>query len=508
MAHVYAARAVLPGMLARGEGYLLNTASAAGLLTNIGNAPYSVTKHAAVGLAEWLAITHGDQGIKVSCLCPQGVRTNMLLGRRRTTPPAPSCWRRARSSPRTSPRRWCRGCAAESFLILPHPEVLTYFQRKAGDHDRWLGGMRKLQRRITRRAVVTTRAEPTPGRARRERPARGRAAAGRPGAVPPRRGRVVEGGARRAPRARRLDRRARRARRRPGHPVDRLAGAHHRARAAVPSWEPVADAPSGRAARHLVTGSIRAASVRVAVTMRTWERRREVERSAMATNGARPRRRRDRRARRTTPGVLAALEQDVGWDPAYGRVIVGSSAGSVTGAALRLGVAASDLAARADGRPAVPRRARPSSTPSTAPTRPCPSPSPGDLAPRLAPAVARAADPDDPPAVGAPGRPPSPARCCPPGRYDLRERTEVLDQLGSGWPTGLWICAARRDDGRRVVFGRAGSPFARPVRGGRRVVRHPQLLRPGADRVPTSTSTAACTPPPTPTSSSTPASTS
>src|SRR5205085_9691364 len=79
MAHVYAARALLPGWLARGEGYLLQTASAAGLLTNLGAAPYSVTKHAVVALAEWLSITYGDAGVKVSCLCPQGVRTNMLM---------------------------------------------------------------------------------------------------------------------------------------------------------------------------------------------------------------------------------------------------------------------------------------------------------------------------------------------------------------------------------------------------------------------------------------------
>jgi NAD(P)-dependent dehydrogenase (short-subunit alcohol dehydrogenase family) len=148
MAHVYAARAVLPGMLARGEGYLLNTASAAGLLTNIGNAPYSVTKHAAVGLAEWLAITHGDQGIKVSCLCPQGVRTNMLLGGADDAAGAVVLAQGA-IEPEDVAEAVVQGLAAESFLILPHPEVLTHFQRKAGDYDRWLGGMRKLQRRIT-----------------------------------------------------------------------------------------------------------------------------------------------------------------------------------------------------------------------------------------------------------------------------------------------------------------------------------------------------------------------
>jgi NAD(P)-dependent dehydrogenase (short-subunit alcohol dehydrogenase family) len=147
MAHVYAARAVLPAMIARGEGYLLNTASAAGLLTNLGTAPYSVTKHAAVALAEWLAITHGDEGIKVSCLCPQGVRTNMLLAGADDTAGSVVLAQGAIEAHEVA-EAVVQGLAAETFLILPHPEVLTYFQRKAGDYDRWLGGMRKLQRRV------------------------------------------------------------------------------------------------------------------------------------------------------------------------------------------------------------------------------------------------------------------------------------------------------------------------------------------------------------------------
>jgi NAD(P)-dependent dehydrogenase (short-subunit alcohol dehydrogenase family) len=147
MAHVYAARVLLPSMLARGEGYLLNTASAAGLLTNIGNAPYSATKHAAVGLAEWLSITYGDRGIKVSCLCPQGVRTNMLLG----SPGDPSTevvLAQGAIEPEQVADAVIDGLRAERFLILPHPEVSEYVRRKAEDPDRWLAGMRKLQARI------------------------------------------------------------------------------------------------------------------------------------------------------------------------------------------------------------------------------------------------------------------------------------------------------------------------------------------------------------------------
>jgi NAD(P)-dependent dehydrogenase (short-subunit alcohol dehydrogenase family) len=148
MAHVYATRAVLPGMLERGEGYLLSTASAAGLLTNIGAAPYSVTKHAAVALAEWLSITYGDQGIKVSCLCPQGVATNMLLG---GPPDAGQSVVQAAAGvlqPEEVADAVVEGIRAERFLILPHPEVEEYFQRKANDYDRWIAGMRRLQARV------------------------------------------------------------------------------------------------------------------------------------------------------------------------------------------------------------------------------------------------------------------------------------------------------------------------------------------------------------------------
>ncbi|HET9532188.1 MAG TPA: SDR family oxidoreductase [Blastocatellia bacterium] len=143
MAHVYAARAVLPAMLERGEGYLLQTASAAGLLTQIGSAPYSVTKHAAVAFAEWLAITYGDQGIKVSCLCPQGVRTRML-----ETARGGGFLREGALDPEEVAQCVVQAIDEERFLILPHPEVAEYFRRKADDYDRWLRGMRRLQRQL------------------------------------------------------------------------------------------------------------------------------------------------------------------------------------------------------------------------------------------------------------------------------------------------------------------------------------------------------------------------
>jgi NAD(P)-dependent dehydrogenase (short-subunit alcohol dehydrogenase family) len=143
LAHVHAARAVLPAMIERGSGYLLQTASAAGLLTQIGSAPYTVTKHAAVGLAEWLAITHGEQGIRVSVLCPQAVRTAMTAGLEGGGVAGVD----GMLEPERVADEVVRGLADERFWILPHPEVAEYVRRKADDVDRWLRGMRRLQAR-------------------------------------------------------------------------------------------------------------------------------------------------------------------------------------------------------------------------------------------------------------------------------------------------------------------------------------------------------------------------
>ena len=139
MAHVYAARAVLPAMLARGEGYFLSTVSAAGLLSQVGSAPYAVTKHAALAFSEWLSITYGDRGLRVSCLCPQGVRTPML-----GDPNTPSFLHDGALEPEVVADAAVKGIREERFLVLPHPEVATYFSRKASDYERWLRGMRRL----------------------------------------------------------------------------------------------------------------------------------------------------------------------------------------------------------------------------------------------------------------------------------------------------------------------------------------------------------------------------
>ncbi len=141
MSHVWAARHLIPRMIERGGGYLLNTASAAGLLSQVGSAPYAVTKHAAVGLAEWLALTHGDDGIKVSVLCPQAVRTAMTAGNEDGVASVDGM-----IEPEDVAEACVRAIEEETFLILPHPEVLEYMRKKTADYDRWIGGMRKLNR--------------------------------------------------------------------------------------------------------------------------------------------------------------------------------------------------------------------------------------------------------------------------------------------------------------------------------------------------------------------------
>lgn len=150
-AHIRAARRLVPGWVERGSGYFVSTASAAGLLTQIGNAPYSVTKHAAVGFAEWLDITHGDDGVRVSCLCPMGVDTKLLRPDGDSATEEQRLMQRAVEgagavlTPGTVAAMVLEAVADERFLVLPHPEVLDMYRQKGADYDRWLRGMRRYQ---------------------------------------------------------------------------------------------------------------------------------------------------------------------------------------------------------------------------------------------------------------------------------------------------------------------------------------------------------------------------
>lgn len=153
-AHIRAARLLVPGWLERGSGYFVATASAAGLLTQIGSPVYSVTKHAAVGFAEWLSVTYGNRGVRVSCLCPMGVDTKLLRGGRAATDPSRSAASRAVTSagdvlaPAQVADDVIEALGDERFLILPHPQVLEMYRQKGSDYDRWLRGMRRYQDRL------------------------------------------------------------------------------------------------------------------------------------------------------------------------------------------------------------------------------------------------------------------------------------------------------------------------------------------------------------------------
>ncbi len=144
MAHVWASRALLPEMLERGEGYLINTASAAGLLTQVSSLVYSVTKHAAVALAEWLSIEYAERGVRVSCICPQGVRTPMLERGMQDAAAAAALSAGGLIEPHEVAEAVVKGIREERFLILPHENVRQFMARKGTDPERWLNGMRRL----------------------------------------------------------------------------------------------------------------------------------------------------------------------------------------------------------------------------------------------------------------------------------------------------------------------------------------------------------------------------
>ncbi|MFI9778443.1 SDR family oxidoreductase [Streptomyces sp. NPDC051956] len=151
MAHVRAAKLLVPRWMERGAGYFFSTASAAGLLTQIGSATYSVSKHGAVAFAEWLSVTYGDSGVRVSCLCPQGVETELLMAGTRSDDPVERAAARAVLDsgellrPLDVADRVMEAVGDERFLVLPHPQVLDFYRHKGSDYDRWLRGMRRYQ---------------------------------------------------------------------------------------------------------------------------------------------------------------------------------------------------------------------------------------------------------------------------------------------------------------------------------------------------------------------------